>query len=402
MTAALSGGSLLAESRMSRRGRVLAWAGVLLGIAVLFLVVRRSSGDGTPLDPNGTDALGARALVLLLAEGGADVRVSARPPSTDRRTAIVLQDTFDQARADAIIAWVRGGGTLVVTDPSSPLTQARPFLSPLPVAATTELRGGCPDIPGLAAISTIRSGGSLVYDREGRAQGAVGCFSTDDGDWLVATPVGRGTVVALGGAGPFVNARLDEADAAGLAMAVLAPAPGTPTQVVSDLAPDAGEIAADQPARGQDGLLSFSGVPARARVAGLQLLVVFLGAALWRARRLGRPVPEDPPVEIPGSELVVAVGNLYQKGRHRRRAVQILAERARRTVADRLGLPRGTDPQTVAALASTRTGVPLDQVSAAVAPPDPPDDEALVALARAVDALAAGLDQPPVREPEKP
>ena len=41
MTAALSSGGLLAESRMSGRGRVLAWAGVLLGIAVLVLVVRR-------------------------------------------------------------------------------------------------------------------------------------------------------------------------------------------------------------------------------------------------------------------------------------------------------------------------------------------------------------------------
>ena len=35
--------------------------------------------------------------------------------------------------------------------------------------------------------------------------------------------------------------------------------------------------------------------------------------ALWRARRLGRPVAEVQPVEIAGSELVVAVGNLLQK-----------------------------------------------------------------------------------------
>ena len=340
--------------------------------------------------------------MLLLAEGGADVRVSARPPSADRRTAIVLQDTFDQARADAILAWVRGGGTLVVTDPRSPLTQARPFLSPLPVAATTELRGGCRAIPGLAAISIVRTGGSLVYDRDGRAPGAVGCFSTDQGDWLVASPVGRGTVVALGGSGPFVNARLDEADAAGLAMALLAPVRGSPTQVVSDLAPDAGEVGAEQPGRGEGGLLSFSGLPNRARVAGVQLLAVFFAASLWRARRLGRPVPEEPPVEIPGSELVAAVGHLYQKGRHRRRAAQILAQGARRTVVDRLGLPRGTDPETVAVLASTRTGLPVAQVSAAVAPPAPPDDEALVALAGAVDALAAGLARPPASNPEEP
>ena len=400
MTATLARGGLLAESRMSGRSRALAWAGVLLGLAVLVLVVRRSSGDGTPLDPNGTGALGAKALVLLLAEGGADVRVSARPPSPDRRTAIVLQDTFDQARQDAVMAWVRGGGTLVVTDPTSPLTQAKPFLSPLPGAtAARELRRGCRAIPGLAAITSIRTGGSLVYDLDGRAPGAVGCLSTDEGDWLVATPVGRGTVVALGGAGPFVNARLDQGDAAGLAMALLAPGPGTATQIVSDLAPDAGELGAAPP-RGDDGL--FSGLPAGARVAGIQLLVVFVGAALWRGRRLGRPVPEDPPVEVPGSELVVAVGNLYQKGRHRQRAAQVLAGQARRAVTDRLGLPRGSDPQTVAEVASTSTGVPVAQVVAAIAPPDPPDDEALVTLARATEALAARLAQPPAPNSETP
>ena len=399
MTATLSRGGLLAESRMSRRGRALTWAAVLLGIAVLLLVVRRSSGEGRPLDPDGTGPLGVKALVLLLDEGGADVRVSARPPSPDRRTAIVLRDTFDQARADAIMAWVRGGGTLVVTDPTSPLTQAKPFLSPVPAATgARDLREDCPAIPALGAITSIRTGDSLVYDLDGRAPGAVGCFSTDEGDWLVATPVGDGTVVALGGAGPFVNARLDEADAAGLAMALLAPTPGTPTQIVSDLAPDAGEIGVDAPA-GDDGL--FAGLPARARVAGIQLLVVFLGAALWRGRRLGRPVDEDPPVEIPGSELVVAVGNLYQKGRHRRRAAEVLVAQARRTVTDRLGLPRGTDPRTIAEVASARTGVPAERVAAAVDPPDPADDEALVALARSTEALAAALAHPPDTHPEQ-
>ena len=386
---------------MSRRARTLAWVGVLLGLAVLLLVVRRSSGEGRPLDPAGTGPLGAKALVLLLAEGGADVRVSARPPSPDRRTAIVLQDTFDPARAEAIMAWVRAGGTLVVTDPTSSLTQAKPFLSPVPAATgARDLRNGCPAVPALAAITTIRTGGSLVYDPAGHAPGAVGCFSTDEGDWLVATPVDRGTVVALGGAGPLVNARLDQADAAGLAMALLAATPGVGTQVVSDLAPDAGEIGLDRPAEGDDGL--FSGLPARARVAGIQLLVVFLGAALWRGRRLGRPVVEDPPVEIPGSELVVAVGNLYQKGKHRRRAAQVLAARARRAATDRLGLPRGSDPRTIVEVASARTGVPADQVAAAVAPPDPPDDEALVALARSTEALAVALGHPPPSNPEQP
>ena len=400
MTASLSSTTVMARHRMSGRNRLLAWGAVLLGALVLIVVVRRPTGEGTPLDPASTGALGAKALVVLLEETGADVRVSARPPAADRRTAIVLQDTFDGGRREAIVAWVEAGGTLVVTDPGSSLTQARPYLPPITGAESVdEVRSGCPDIPALRELRTIRTGGSLVYDRDGRSEGAIGCFADEDGDWLVATPLGRGTVVALGGAGPFVNDNLDEADAAGLAVALLAPRRGTPTQVVSDLAPDADEIGADG-GGGGDGL--FAGLPGAARAAGIQLLVVFLAVALWRGRRLGRPVVEDPPVEIPGSELVVAVGNLYQKGRHRRRAADAFAGQARRKLTDRLGLPRSADPRTVAEVVASRTGIPAAQVHAAVAPPEVPDDAALVALAGATDQLPARLDDQALPTQEKP
>jgi len=386
---------------MSRRQRALAWLAVLLGIFVLVLVVRPSSGEGTPLDPASTGRLGAKALVLLLGEGGADVRVSARPPTADRRSAIVLNDTFDKDRSDAITAWVRNGGILVVTDPTSLLTQVEPALAPFAGSSgVDELRRGCAAIPALAAISNIRTGGSLVYKRSDREPGAVGCFSTSEGDWLVATPLGRGTVVALGGAGPFVNANLAKSDAAGLAVALLAPEPGSTTQVVSDLAPDRRELGPEHRSQGDDGV--FSGLPGGARVAGIQLLVAFGGVALWRGRRLGRPVIEEPLVKIPASELVVAVGRLYQKGRHRQRASEVIADRTRRVVADRLGLPRSTGARTVVEVASAHTGMPAEKISAAVAPPVPADDEALLALARAAADLATRLAEPPAPNQEKP
>jgi len=401
MTVALSA-KVVADHRMSGRNRALAWGAVLLGAAVLVIAVRRPSGEGTALDPNGTGSLGAKALVLLLREGGADVAISARPPAADRRTAIVLADTFDHARTDAITSWVEGGGTLVVADPGSSLTQAQPFLPPINGAQKVEdVEAGCARIPALAGIGTIRTGGSLVYDRQNRGAGAVGCFATRDGDWLVATPLGRGTVVALGGAGALVNSKLGKADAAGLVVALLAPRPGTPTQVISDLAPDAGDIGGGDEGKGGGGGL-FAGLPRAAQVGGIQLLVVFVAVGLWRGRRLGRPVVEEQPVEIPGSELVVAVGDLYQKGRHRRRAAEVLGGHARRAVADRLGLPRNCDTRTVAEVAASRTGLPVDQVHAAIAPPEPTDDAGLVALAQASDELSSRLGAPPVPTQENP
>ena len=44
-----------------------------------------------------------------------------------------------------------------------------------------------------------------------------------------------------------------------------------------------------------------------------QLALGFLVFALWKARRLGRPVAEPQPVELAASELTVAVGNLLQR-----------------------------------------------------------------------------------------
>ena len=46
-----------------------------------------------------------------------------------------------------------------------------------------------------------------------------------------------------------------------------------------------------------------------------QLALAFAVYALWRARRLGRPVAEPQPVAVAGSELVAAVGNLLDRTR---------------------------------------------------------------------------------------
>src|SRR6266581_6954843 len=76
-------------------------------------------------------------------------------------------------------------------------------------------------------------------------------------------------------------------------------------------------------------------VAPRVRLAMWQLVVAFAVLVLWRARRLGRPVAEAQPVQIPGSELVVAVGNLLQRARGRGQAAGLLTDDLRRTLAER-------------------------------------------------------------------
>src|SRR5439155_17188153 len=108
---------------------------------------------------------------------------------------------------------------LLLADPGSPL-------NPFEVGDTTDLAFGhasidrrC-DLPALRDVRRISAPGAVVLDAP---SGATGCFPRNGGFWLVAAPVGRGTLVVVGGAGSFVNHRLDEADNAVLAASLLEP-----------------------------------------------------------------------------------------------------------------------------------------------------------------------------------
>ena len=60
----------------------------------------------------------------------------------------------------------------------------------------------------------------MLYDSAAATQS---CFTRGDGAFVVADPRGDGWVVAVGGAGAFVNARLDSEDNAALAANIAVP-----------------------------------------------------------------------------------------------------------------------------------------------------------------------------------
>src|SRR5439155_8378229 len=127
-----------------------------------------------------------------------------------------------------------------------------------------------------------------------------------------------GVLVVVGGAGSFVNHRLDEADNAVLLASLLAPRARSRVVVLQP----------PPPGKGRSSLWDLIG--RRVKLALWQLVVAFALLALWRARRLGRPVTEDPLVPAPGSELVVAVGNLLHRAGNRPQAGAVLrADRGR-------------------------------------------------------------------------
>lgn len=336
---------------MSRR----VWFGVLLVAAVLlgaYLSAARRT-EGPPLDPRSTSADGARAVVELVSRFGS-MEVLDAVPDARFDTALVLQDRFDRDADAQLRAWVEGGGTLVVADPGSTFTP--------PAVGTTdgEVEVGC-DLADLAGVGALETSDGLLLDPAGAS---ATCTPTGgDGALVVVEELGAGRIVSVGGPSPFTNRHLDEADNAVLAVALLAPDPGTRSAF---LRPDLAVGTGDR------GLVDLIGTPVRAALA--QLGVAFVLAALWRGRRLGRPVPEPQPVQVEAAELTEAVGRLLGRSRRPARAAAVLRDRARRDLSPVLGVTLDAPVDLVVDAVAARTTLTPDEARRATA--DPVDSDA--------------------------
>jgi hypothetical protein len=355
-----------------RRG--LPWVVLAAAVLLVALVGGRPAEQGKPLDPDSPGPLGTKGIVEVLRALGATVTVSDEPPAGGAATALLLSDDLTPPARDRLLAWVRRGGTLVVADPSSAVTAARPVGTTRIGPLNAELERRC-DLAALRDVRRVSAPGAQVFEVP-KGGGVRGCFPRGGGAWLLVQPLGAGNVVRLGGASAVVNQELGEADNAVLLTSLLAPSAGTGSVWVLRPPPPGG------------GRASLGDLVApRVRLALWQLAVAFAVLALWRARRLGRPVAEPQPVRLPGSELVVAVGNLLQRAKGRGQAAGLLADDLRRSLAERLGLPPSTPADQVADAAAQRTGVARERVLRVLAPRPPRDEAGLVALSQAVDAV---------------
>jgi hypothetical protein len=384
---------------------MLPWVAVVVGVALVVVVVAgRGDEEGSPLDPASPHPLGTKGLVEVLRELGGEVRVSGGQPGPGTETALLLSDDLSPGRRQRLLDWVGRGGTLVVADPSSGVTAVEQAGSTQIGLLDAEIERRC-DVAALADVGRVAAPGGIVFEVP-KGQGGPGgpgapgpggpgapgpggpgnpggppnggtraCFPRNDGAWLLVQPVGSGTVVRLGGASVLVNRELGEADNAVLLASLLVPAEGTGVQVLQPPLPGGGDA----------GLTDL--IAPRVRLALWQLVVAFVLLALWRARRLGRPVAEPQPVQLPGAELVVAVGNLLQRAKGRGQAAGLLTDDLRRSLAERLGLPPSTPADQVADTVAERTGIPRERVLRTLAPTAPRDEAELVALSQAVDTI---------------
>jgi hypothetical protein len=173
----------------------------------------------------------------------------------------------------------------------------------------------------------------------------------------------------------FTNGQITESDNAATAIATL----GQHPKLIWNLArfEDSGGKQADV-----WGLL-----PPWAKLVAVQLAVAVVGAALWRGRRMGRPVPEELPVTVPASQITVGLGRLYGRSRALGHAAAALRAASAARLAAPLGLGPAVAPATlVAAVAEAARRAPAN-VSELLYGPPPNGGGQLVALAKALDEL---------------
>ena len=358
--------------------RALPWVALVVGVALVVVVAGRGAEEGNPLDPASAGPLGTKGLVEVLRELGGEVRVSADRPGPGTETALLLSDDLTPERRQGLVDWVGRGGTLVVADPSSGVTEVTQAGSTGIGLLDAEIERRC-DVAALAGVGRVAAPGGVVFEVPeggGAAPGGVrACFPRNDGAWLLVQPLGGGTVVRLGGASVLVNQELGEADNAVLLASLLVPTEGTAVQVLQPPLPGGGNA----------GLTDL--IAPRVRLALWQLVVAFVLLALWRARRLGRPVAEPQPVQLPGAELVVAVGNLLQRAKGRGQAAGLLTDDLRRSLAERLGMPPSAPADQVADAVAARTGIPRERALRTLTGSTPRDEAELVALSQAIDTV---------------
>ncbi len=310
---------------MAARGRSLGvWVVVSVGLVVGAMLMTRTSTNRDPLDPDSVAPDGARALVELVEAVGGHVRTGQVTAGPGDDVAVILRDGLTEDQRNRLGAWVRAGGRLVIVDPSSPwLPEIAGSL-----ASPTE-RGRCA-VPAFADVDVVVG---LTVGFRG-VSGEV-CF----GGGIAVGRLGNGVVIGVGGPEPLLNGQLADGDNAGLAVALLAPTAGIDVVFLT-----ASPLGLDEPRTLTDLVADPVWV-----ILG-QVVVGFLLYAWFRARRLGRPVPDPPVAPIEGSELTGARGRLLADIGRPGAALHDLRLDARRLLLCRFGLP----PETSDALLASR------------------------------------------------
>ncbi|GAA1757523.1 DUF4350 domain-containing protein [Streptomonospora arabica] len=359
-----------------------AFIAALLVLAVLMSLGAREPREG-PLEPEGPNPEGSRALVQILRDRGSDVTVARTTEDALQAagpgTVTVLAGSHRLPR-DQVGRLADGLGDRILVRPTTPALEA---LAPgVRTTGRTEeqtLRPRC----GLAAARAAGAAdiGGEVYTVP---QGGRGCYPAEGGHALVRVTGGHTTTV-LGSPAPLTNADLAGEGNAALALSLVG------ERDVVWLRPD------PVPEQGKSGLWDL--VPLSVRMSLVPLCAALVLLALWRGRRLGPLVTERLPVVVRASETTEGRAGLYAARRARDRAADALRSGTLRRIRPALGLGPDTAPGAVVEAAAARSGMRPSHIGALLYGPGEPgtadpytaDDQGLVRLTDELDGLEGRL-----------
>lgn len=359
---------------------VMAAVALLVGIVTVFSADRTRSFDVDSAAPDGW-----KALSDLLVDRGVLVRTAAASELARGEAGIDLDGDLDgEGRAAVVVAvstvatdqeiqqleQLARSGVVVIfgEDPDAGDSAATALdeaiyiddrsLADSPASETAPGECDISELDGLGDIDTefvvpvqVESGAPRCYSESGTGTAHV-TRREESGAFVIASPY------------LWVNARLQPRkeygdppqDNAAVAVRLLG---DVDTVTFIDPVPSAG-----QALDGSSGPLSMMPLPVKLALA--QLVGALFLLIWWRSRRLGPPVSEQLPVEIAGSELVAAVGDLLRRRGNPARAAEAVRGDTRRQLAHRLGLGPEPNPRTLVEVVAARTGRAPDEVGTAL------------------------------------
>lgn len=381
-----------APASLLRRWRtpvVIALVVVVVGVLV---VLARPAGTAGALDPASATPDGSRALAQVLGDQGVQVRSTRRyadvVDTAGDGDATVLVVGADLLTEDLLVALREdlGSSDVVLLQPGGLLLGD---LGLDLVAAGAEgadgedpAPAGC-DLPAAQAAGETGWGASALYQVAPGADepdGLTWCFpeprAEEPNGRLVVWDDGDRQVTLLGSAEPLTNDLVDEPGNAAVALQLLGGDPDLVWWKVDPLDPGLVDGARPSP---------FELLPPATFLVAWWLAAVAALTVLWRARRMGRLVPEPLPVVVRSAETARGRGALYRESGARDRAAQVLRADAVRRLALRLGLSASTPAPEVVSQAAARSGAQGQWVRDVLSGPPPTDDLVLTQLADALD-----------------
>jgi hypothetical protein len=346
---------------------------VVVGFVVVVVVLLTSGSQrrsGPSLDPRSTDFDGSRAAILLMRGSGLEVSTGDVGGVGAADTVLVLSDDLDERGWDQVEDLARGGRTVVIALPFSPLS---PMVAETTTSAVIHADGRC-DLG--AGLDQVRELDVPIVRSFVSSAGSESCLTVGEGELVRVDSLGTGRVIAVGTGAPWRNDHLALADNAALVVGVLSLGGGsvhvlerepfgTGTESLTDLVP-----------RWVFTLLALSAAS-------------FVSYAVFKAIRFGRVVEEQPVTRAEASQLILAQGQMLADGQNTRWAGEALHERWLVELRVRTGWD-GADVGTVLALldANREQAALLREV---IERPAVDDEQALIDFARALASARVAL-----------